>query len=165
VETSRAFLRDSTAVSPYALLLFGGALQVLHDRSLVVVDRWIAFRATPAVGVLFRLVREELDAVLLRRVAEGPDDDDTVDGIGGDDGDAVSGAREGDEKGRCAGGESAGEGSAGGGSRGKRIGHDGLAAEDTRARAAIDGTVRLLALTDEMANRGGDPDAMPEDVA
>jgi hypothetical protein len=145
-------------VSPYALLLFGGALQVLHDRSLVVVDRWIAFRATPAVGVLFRLVREELDAVLLRRVAEGPDDDDNVDGIGGDDGDDVSRAREGDEKRRS-------EGSAGGGSRGKRIGRDGLAAEDTRARAAIDGTVRLLALTDEMANRGGDPDAMPEDVA
>lgn len=39
VETSKVFLRDSTAVSAYALLLFGGQVDVVHDRDRIVVDR------------------------------------------------------------------------------------------------------------------------------
>lgn len=65
------------------------------------------FRAEPAVGILFRLIREELDSVLLRRIAA-------------------------DE------------------------GHADI--YDPRTRAAIDGTVKFLAETDELRDRG-DPDA------
>jgi hypothetical protein len=41
VETSKVFLRDSTAVSAYALLLFGGQVDVVHDRDRIVVDRCV----------------------------------------------------------------------------------------------------------------------------
>ena len=35
------FLRDVTPVSPMAVLLFGGALQVLHAEGVVMVDGWV----------------------------------------------------------------------------------------------------------------------------
>jgi hypothetical protein len=31
VETSKVYLRDTTVISPYALLLFGGAINVQHQ--------------------------------------------------------------------------------------------------------------------------------------
>ncbi len=36
-------MRDSTLVSPYPLLLFGGELAVQHREKLVSVDEWIKF--------------------------------------------------------------------------------------------------------------------------
>eukprot|EP00939_MAST-03C_sp_MAST-3C-sp1_P002717 g2717.t1 len=84
VQTSRVYLRDSTAVPPYALLLFCGHLHVEHsslaDRrratsddaySELSVDQWIRFEAPSRVGALVRELRALL-AELLRRKIERP---------------------------------------------------------------------------------------------
>lgn len=63
-------LRDATLVSPYALLLFGGDLSVQHGTGIVRVDRWIEFRCDPRQAVLFRALRGQLDALLLRKVRD-----------------------------------------------------------------------------------------------
>eukprot|EP00039_Didymoeca_costata_P004713 m.75692 g.75692 ORF g.75692 m.75692 type:complete len:691 (-) comp12518_c0_seq1:97-2169(-) len=65
VETTAVFIRDSTIISPFGLLLFGGDLIVDHHKKLVTVDEWIKFHTPPAIGVLFKVVREELNEVLL----------------------------------------------------------------------------------------------------
>ncbi|XP_033098056.1 ATP-dependent RNA helicase dhx29-like [Anneissia japonica] len=44
VKQSRVFLRDSTLISPYHLLLFGGALAIKHRERIVSVDGWIQFK-------------------------------------------------------------------------------------------------------------------------
>ena len=75
VETSRVFLRDTTAVSIEALLLFGGEISVNHSAATVSVSVGrgagdakgagkMDFPAAPEVGVLFKLLRRELDRAL-----------------------------------------------------------------------------------------------------
>ena len=75
VETSRVFLRDTTAVSIEALLLFGGDISVNHSAATVSVSVGggaggakgagkMDFPAAPEVGVLFKLLRRELDRAL-----------------------------------------------------------------------------------------------------
>jgi hypothetical protein len=59
-------------VTPWALLLFGGELEVKHTERLVLVDKWIRFAAQARVGVLVKALREELDALLSQKV-EFPD--------------------------------------------------------------------------------------------
>ena len=114
VKTSAVFLRDSTAISHYPLLLFGGShLRVDHTKGTQKIsivesngeyaftvgfnldmlihsntrhrctyicclqpqgDVWLEFRAEARVGVLFKLLREELDRLLLAQI-EAPGDD------------------------------------------------------------------------------------------
>ena len=69
VRTKAVYLRDSTMITPYPLLLFGGAVKVKHAQQLVTVDGWIEFEASPRVGVLFRQMRQELDRLLLQKLA------------------------------------------------------------------------------------------------
>ena len=38
------YVRDTSVVSPYALLLFGGAIDVQHTQKLISLDGWIRFR-------------------------------------------------------------------------------------------------------------------------
>ena len=70
VLTSRVFLRDSTMVTPYPLLLFGGELKVKHAEHLVAVDGWIEFGAPPRTAVLFRQLRDELNRLLLEKIKD-----------------------------------------------------------------------------------------------
>lgn len=74
VRTSRLFIRDSTMVSPYAIMLFGGEIGVQHKKGQMSVDDWVIFRAPARVAVLARELRRELDALLLRKF-EDPDYD------------------------------------------------------------------------------------------
>jgi len=66
--TSKVFLRDATVVRPYALLMFGGEVGVMHEKGLLTVGEgtWAKFDAAPRVGVLVRGLRRALDDVLLR---------------------------------------------------------------------------------------------------
>jgi hypothetical protein len=76
VETSRVFLRDTTAVPVEALLLFGGDISVNHAAATVSVEAFgvegptsatsgrVEAPAAPEVGVLFKLLRRELDRAL-----------------------------------------------------------------------------------------------------
>jgi ATP-dependent RNA helicase DHX29 len=67
VRTTRTFLRDCTVVSPMALLLFGGALEVRHEAGLVTVDGWLRIRAPAPTAVLVKKLRSALDALLERK--------------------------------------------------------------------------------------------------
>lgn len=70
VKTSKVFLRDSTMVSPYAILLFGGDIGVQHAKEEMSVDNWVVFKAQARIAVLARELRRELDTLLLRKFAD-----------------------------------------------------------------------------------------------
>ena len=69
VRTAKVYLRDSSMVTPYPLLLFGGDLKVKHAQQTIAMDKWIEFEAAPRVGVLFVQLRQELDKLLLQKLA------------------------------------------------------------------------------------------------
>ncbi|XP_021743071.1 DExH-box ATP-dependent RNA helicase DExH7, chloroplastic [Chenopodium quinoa] len=64
VETHKVFLRDTTIISPYSLLLFGGSIQVQHQLGLVTVDGWLKVAAPAQTAVLFKELRSTLQSVL-----------------------------------------------------------------------------------------------------
>lgn len=50
METSKVFVRQCSSVPVYALLLFGGAVQVNHTQGTVSVDTWATVTAPPRLG-------------------------------------------------------------------------------------------------------------------
>ncbi|XP_039818314.1 DExH-box ATP-dependent RNA helicase DExH7, chloroplastic-like isoform X2 [Panicum virgatum] len=64
VETTKVFLRDTSVISPYSLLLFGGSMVIQHQTGVVVIDGWLRLSATAQTAVLFKQLRITLDAVL-----------------------------------------------------------------------------------------------------
>eukprot|EP00250_Pteridium_aquilinum_P004082 c14319_g1_i2 orf=171-4673(+) len=64
VKTSKVYIRDTTIVSPYTLLLFGGTILVQHQTGQVSVDGWLKMDAPAQTAVLFRELRAALDSVL-----------------------------------------------------------------------------------------------------
>ncbi|CAH0474125.1 unnamed protein product [Peronospora belbahrii] len=70
VETSKLFVRESTMVNPYALLLFGGRLEVLHEKNLLMLDGFICFHAVARIGVLIKSIRQHLDGLLMEKLAD-----------------------------------------------------------------------------------------------
>ncbi|XRA99169.1 RNA helicase [Pycnococcus provasolii] len=66
----RVVARAVSMASPYALLLFGGELEVVHEKSLVRVGKWVEYGAPARVGVLVRRLRGSLDRALLRKVED-----------------------------------------------------------------------------------------------
>ncbi len=52
----QVYARDATTISPYALLLFGGALRVEHAARRIVVDEWLSIDASPRTAVLVKQV-------------------------------------------------------------------------------------------------------------
>ena len=51
-----------------ALLLFGGALSVVHEGGYVLVDDWLRIRASAPTAVLVKKLRAALDALLADKV-------------------------------------------------------------------------------------------------
>ena len=78
VKTSKVYIRDSTSVPPEVLLLFGGRLVVHHESEIISVGwgvkRWIHFKAPRRVGTVVKLLRQETEALLLRKITH-PDED------------------------------------------------------------------------------------------
>jgi ATP-dependent RNA helicase DHX57 len=70
VATTKPFARETSMVPVYAVLLFGGALEVAAAKGLVRVDGWAAFRAPGRIAVLVRGLRAEVAALLERKVAD-----------------------------------------------------------------------------------------------
>jgi len=68
VKTAKVYVRDATTISPYALLLFGGAIKVHHKNSKITVDGWLGLDAAPKTAVLVKQIREHLDRMLLRKI-------------------------------------------------------------------------------------------------
>jgi len=63
-------LHDTTFVSPFTLLLFGGNLTLEHDphmgqggdtRVVMRLDKWLAFNMTEATAVLVKYLRNEIN--------------------------------------------------------------------------------------------------------
>ncbi|ETL82389.1 hypothetical protein L917_17438, partial [Phytophthora nicotianae] len=70
VQTSKIFVRESTMVNPYALLLFGGRLEVVHEKNLLTLDGFIRFNAVARIGVLIKSIRQHLDRLLMEKIAD-----------------------------------------------------------------------------------------------
>ncbi len=70
VRTSQVFLRDCTVVSPAALLLFGGKLEVDHAAGRVLIDGWLRVKVPAKTAALVRKLREALEALLEKKVNE-----------------------------------------------------------------------------------------------
>ncbi|XP_057466071.1 DExH-box ATP-dependent RNA helicase DExH7, chloroplastic-like isoform X1 [Actinidia eriantha] len=64
VETNKVFLRDTTIISPYAILLFGGSMSIQHQTGLVTIDDWIKLAAPAQIAVLFKELRLTLHSIL-----------------------------------------------------------------------------------------------------
>lgn len=79
VKTSKVFMRDSTMISPYAILMFGGEIKVQHFKEQMTVDDWVVFKAQSRVAIIARELRSELDSLLLRKF-EKPGVDLTAEG-------------------------------------------------------------------------------------
>ncbi|CAJ1940435.1 unnamed protein product [Sphenostylis stenocarpa] len=64
VETNKVFLRDTSVISPYSILLFGGSINVLHQTGQVTIDGWLKLTAPAQVAVLFKELRLALHSIL-----------------------------------------------------------------------------------------------------
>lgn len=68
VKTSKPFLRDATECSAYALLLFGGNLEVEARNSIITVDGWVTLSANARIGALIRGLRSKMDDLLAKKI-------------------------------------------------------------------------------------------------
>ncbi|XP_057446913.1 DExH-box ATP-dependent RNA helicase DExH7, chloroplastic-like [Lotus japonicus] len=64
VETNKVFLRDTSVISPYSILLFGGSINVQHQTGLVAIDGWLKLTAPAQIAVLFKELRLRLHSIL-----------------------------------------------------------------------------------------------------
>jgi ATP-dependent RNA helicase DHX57 len=68
ISTSKIFLRNITPVNAFALMMFGGALEVdTHGRG-VLVDGWLRLAGWARIGVLVGRLRKMLDQILAERI-------------------------------------------------------------------------------------------------
>ena len=70
VRTSKPFLRDVTECNSYALLLFGGPLEVQASQDIVTVDGWCQLGAHARIGSLMGGLRKRLDELLAQKIAD-----------------------------------------------------------------------------------------------
>ncbi|BFZ59473.1 Protein SABRE [Saitoella coloradoensis] len=66
--TSKVFLRDATPVGAYAVLFFGGNLEIDVNGRGITVGRWARIKAWARIGVLVGRLRGMLDDLLERRI-------------------------------------------------------------------------------------------------
>lgn len=70
VRTSKPFLRDVTECNSYALLLFGGPIEVQASKDIVVVDGWCQLGAHARIGSLMGGLRRRLDELLTQKIQD-----------------------------------------------------------------------------------------------
>ena len=68
VRTSKIYVRDATTVPPLAVLLFGGAITVHHEKDVVSVDGRIHFHSEAKTATLVKILRRRLDDVCLEKI-------------------------------------------------------------------------------------------------
>ncbi|KAJ9158973.1 hypothetical protein P3X46_024509 [Hevea brasiliensis] len=78
VETNKVFLRDTTIISPFSILLFGGIINVQHQTGLVTIDGWLKLTAPAQSAVLFKELRSALHS-LLKELIQKPKNATIVD--------------------------------------------------------------------------------------
>jgi ATP-dependent RNA helicase DHX57 len=70
VTTSKPFLRDVTECSTYALLLFGGAMEVQASKGVIVLDKWATLAANARIGSLMGGLRKKVDSLLAKKITD-----------------------------------------------------------------------------------------------
>lgn len=68
VKYTKIYLRDTTLISPFPMLLFGGDIDIQHRERLITLDGWMHFQAPVRIGVIFKQLRRLLDAVLEKKM-------------------------------------------------------------------------------------------------
>jgi HrpA-like RNA helicase len=68
VRTSKTYVRDSTTVSPLALLLFGGALKVYQIHGVCSIDGWLKFRIDAKPATLIKYLRSKMEGLLCEKI-------------------------------------------------------------------------------------------------
>ncbi|XP_053557253.1 ATP-dependent RNA helicase DHX29 [Bombina bombina] len=68
VKYSKIYLRETTLVSPFPMLLFGGDIAVQHRERLLTVDDWIQFQAPVKIAVIFKELRVLIESVLKKKL-------------------------------------------------------------------------------------------------
>jgi len=68
VRTSKTYVRDCTSVSPYALLLFGGALEVYQRHGVCSIDDWLKFRIDAKPATLIKYLRSKMERILFEKI-------------------------------------------------------------------------------------------------
>ncbi|XP_043344584.1 ATP-dependent RNA helicase DHX29 isoform X2 [Cervus canadensis] len=71
IRYARVYLRETTLITPFPVLLFGGDIEVQHRERLISVDGWIYFQAPVKIAVIFKQLRVLIDSVL-RKKLENP---------------------------------------------------------------------------------------------
>jgi ATP-dependent RNA helicase DHX57 len=74
------FIRESSMVPAYALLLFGGEISVAHEKQSIAIDNWMHFEAPAKIAVLIRELRNQVDRLLADKI-ENPALDVTNRGV------------------------------------------------------------------------------------
>ncbi|ORZ13412.1 P-loop containing nucleoside triphosphate hydrolase protein [Lobosporangium transversale] len=70
VKSTRMYVWESCRIGQFPLVLFGGELSVKHHAKLVTVDKWIQFKCHAKTAVVFKMMREELEKILRKRIDE-----------------------------------------------------------------------------------------------
>jgi hypothetical protein len=68
IKTSATFIRDTTMVSPYTLILFGGPCRYAAGAEELSYDDWVSFRCCAADAALLLTLRRQLDAALTQKI-------------------------------------------------------------------------------------------------
>jgi len=74
VLTRKLYIRDCTAVSDFSILLFGGKLEIHHEKQVVTIDRWIRFRMDRNPASLLKHLRIQMEKLLLEHIVSPADD-------------------------------------------------------------------------------------------
>ncbi|KAM4634341.1 ATP-dependent RNA helicase DHX29 isoform 1-T1 [Polymixia lowei] len=68
VKYAKIYMRDTTLISPFPMLLFGGDIDVQHRERLITLDGWIHFQAPVRIGVIFKHLRKLMDSLLEKKL-------------------------------------------------------------------------------------------------
>ncbi|XP_066472294.1 ATP-dependent RNA helicase DHX29 [Tiliqua scincoides] len=68
IRYARVYLKETTLISPFPILLFGGDIEVLHRERLLSVDGWIHFQAPVKIAVIFKQLRTLIESVLKQKL-------------------------------------------------------------------------------------------------
>ncbi|XP_041667753.1 ATP-dependent RNA helicase DHX29 [Cheilinus undulatus] len=68
VKYTKIYLRDTTLIRPFPMLLFGGDIDIQHRERLITLDSWIHFQAPVRIGVIFKHLRKLMDSLLEKKL-------------------------------------------------------------------------------------------------
>jgi ATP-dependent RNA helicase DHX57 len=68
IKTSYIFLRETTMVSPYSLVLFGGPSVYLPEYNELIFDNWVSFACAEEDAVLLMRLKEQLESALMAKI-------------------------------------------------------------------------------------------------